>query len=216
MVRKEPYLLDISNKRRTDIYIEETNTSVSPVAFSAKKSDGYNPHGVVCDEFASWAGDKGLKQYEVMKSAVGARKQALILSISTAGYEDNGIYDELVNRGTAWLNGASRENRLLPIFYMIDDPAKWDDLTELRKANPNINVSVPESFFRDEISVAEASLSKKGEFLTKYCNVKQNSSAAWWDARYIAASLADAEELKLEDFKDAMPLAAWISPEPQI
>lgn len=200
IVRKEPELKDISKKRRADIYIDETNSSVKPIAFSAKKSDGYNPHGVINDEFASWIGDKGLKQYEVMKSAVGARRQALIFSISTAGYEDNGIYDELLARGTAWLKGSSQENRLLPIFYMIDDPDKWDDIEELKKANPNMGVSVPETFFLDEIAVAYGSLSKKGEFLTKYCNVKQNSSVAWWEAKYITAAMEGAEELTLEDF----------------
>ena len=200
MVRKEPDLLEVSSKRRSDVYIEETNTSVKPIAFSAKKSDGYNPHGVINDEFASWAGDKGLKQYEVMKSAVGARKQALIFSISTAGYEDNGIYDELINRGTAWLNGSSTETRLLAIFYMIDDAERWDDLRELRKANPNMDVSVPEAFFRDEIAVAEGSLSKRAEFLTKYCNIKQNSSVAWLESKYIVSSMKDAESLILSDF----------------
>ena len=200
MVKKEPDLLDISVKRRTDVYIDETNTSVKPIAFSAKKSDGYNPHGVINDEFASWVGDKGLKQYEVMKSAVGARKQSLIFSISTAGYEDNGIYDELVARGTSWLNGNSEETRLLPIFYMVDDPQKWDDITELKKANPNMGVSVPESFFLDEIAIAKTSLSKKGEFLTKYCNIKQNSSVAWMESRYIVDAMKGAEKLTLNDF----------------
>ena len=47
MVKKEPELLDVSKKRRSDIYIEETNTSIMPLAFIAKKSDGFNPHVVV-------------------------------------------------------------------------------------------------------------------------------------------------------------------------
>lgn len=207
MVKAEPELLEISTKRRTDIYIEETNTTVKPIPFSSKKSDGYNPQGVINDEFASWEGDRGLKQYEVMGSAVGARDQALIFSISTAGYVDNGIYDELIARGTSWLKGNSRENRLLAIFYMIDDPEKWDDLDELRKANPNMDVSVKESFFRDEIEKAHVSASKKIEFLTKYCNVKQNSSVAWWEAKYIQDALHGAEDLTLDDFQRCYAVA---------
>ena len=35
------------------------------IAFSAKKSDGFNPSLTICDEVASWQGDQGLKQYEV-------------------------------------------------------------------------------------------------------------------------------------------------------
>ena len=78
MIKKEPELSDLSKKRRSDIYIEESNTAIKPLAFNAKKSDGFNPHLVVNDEVASWRGDGGLKQYEVMKSALGARRQPMI------------------------------------------------------------------------------------------------------------------------------------------
>ncbi|MFQ9555812.1 MAG: hypothetical protein ACLR1P_07605 [Oscillospiraceae bacterium] len=99
------------------------------------------------DEVASWRGDGGLKQYEVMKSALGARRQPMILSISTAGYENDGIFDELMKRSTAFLKGGSKERRLLPLLYMIDDVEKWNDLEEL-KSNPNMGVSVSPDFFQ--------------------------------------------------------------------
>ena len=181
MIKKEPELSELAKKRRSDIYIEESNTAIKPLAFNAKKSDGFNPHLVVNDEVASWRGDGGLKQYEVMKSALGARRQPLILSISTAGYENDGIFDELMARSTAFLKGGSKERRLLPLLYMIDDVEKWNDLEELKKANPNMGVSVSPEFFKEEIAVAEMSLSKRAEFLCKYCNIKQNSSVAWLD-----------------------------------
>ncbi len=44
MIKKEPELSDLSKKRRSDIYIEESNTAIKPLAFNAKKSDGFNPH----------------------------------------------------------------------------------------------------------------------------------------------------------------------------
>ena len=198
MIKKEPELSELSKKRRSDIYIEEANTVIKPLAFNAKKSDGFNPHLVVNDEVASWRGDGGLKQYEVMKSALGARRQPLILSISTAGYENDGIFDELMKRSTAFLKGNSKERRLLPFLYMIDDVERWNDIEELKKANPNMGVSVSEDFFREEIAVAEMSASKKAEFLTKYCNIKQNSSIAWLDAHIVEGSAA---EITLEDFR---------------
>ena len=108
MIKKEPELSELAKKRRSDIYIEESNTAIKPLAFNAKKSDGFNPHLVVNDEVASWRGDGGLKQYEVMKYALGARRQPLILSISTAGYENDGIFDELMARSTAFLKGGSK------------------------------------------------------------------------------------------------------------
>ena len=199
MVQAEEELNELTKKRRSDIYLEETNTTIKPIAFNAKKSDGFNPQLVVCDELAAWSGDGGLKQYEVMKSALGARKQPMILSISTAGYINDSIYDELMKRATSFLKGNSKERRLLPFLYIIDDIEKWNDIEELKKANPNMGVSVQESFFLDEIDIAESSASKKAEFLTKYCNIKQNSSVAWLEYATVEAAGVDA---KLEDFRD--------------
>ena len=199
MVKADEELAELAKKRRSDIYIEESNTIIKPIAFNAKKSDGFNPQLVVCDEMAAWAGDGGLKQYEVMKSALGARRQPMILSISTAGYINDSIYDELMKRSTSFLKGNSKERRLLPFLYIIDDIEKWNDIEELKKANPNMGVSVKESFFIDEIAVAEGSLSKKAEFLTKYCNIKQNSSVAWLEYQTVENAGVD---LTLEDFRE--------------
>ena len=121
MVYQEPELNNISKKRRTDIYVPSTNSTIKPLAFNAKKSDGLNISCAICDECASWAGDAGLKFYEVLKSSMGARKQPLLLSISTAGYVSDGIYDEIMKRSTRFLLGDSKERRLLPVLYMIDD-----------------------------------------------------------------------------------------------
>ena len=199
MILKEPELDALAQKRRTDIYVKEWNATAKPLAFSAQKSDGLNIQLAVCDECSSWKGDAGLKFYEVLKSSVGARKQPIILSITTSGYLNDGIYDELVKRGTRVLLGDSRETRLLPIFYMIDDIEKWNDINELRKSNPNLGVSVPVDYLLEEIAVAEGSLSKKGEFITKYACLKQNSSLAWLPAQVVEKACG--EPLKLEDFR---------------
>ena len=184
--------------RRSDLFISGTNSTVKKIAFSAKKSDGFNPSLTICDEVAGWQGDPGLKQYEVMKSAMGARPDGLIMSCTTSGYINDGIYDELMKRSTRFLMGESREKRLLPVLYMIDDVDKWNDINELRKSNPNLGVSVTVDYLLEEIAIAEGSLSKKAEFLTKYCNIKQNSSLAWLPAEDV--NRMSGEPLKIEDF----------------
>ena len=198
MVNQEPELKAITKKRRTDLYIESTNSTIKPLAFNAKKSDGLNPSCCTTDECSSWVGDQGLKQYEVIKSAMGAREQPLLVAISTSGYVDEGIFDELVKRSTAVINGDSREKRLAPFLYMIDDVAKWNDINELRKANPNLGVSVSVDYMLEEIAIAEGSFSKKAEFLTKYCNIKQNSSIAFLPTHVINGAMG--EPLHIEDF----------------
>lgn len=196
----EQDLMAISKKRRTDIYIEMSNTTIKPIAFNDKKSDGLNPHCVICDEIASWQGQNGLRMYEVMKSALGARTQPLIFSISTSGYQNDSIYDELIMRATSYLQGSSEETQILPFLYMIDDVEQWDSMDELEKANPNLGVSVSKEYLLEEIRIAKGSLSKRAEFITKYCNIKQNSSQAWLE--YQVVDKASKKEFTLNDFRE--------------
>ena len=136
-----------------------------------------------------------------MKSAMGARPDAFMLSCSTSGYINDSIFDELIKRSTRFLMGDSKEKRLLPFLYMIDDVEKWNDINELRKSNPNLGVSVTVDYLLEEIAVAEGSLSKKAEFIVKYCNLKQNSSLAWLPANIVERATGPA--LDLEVFRNS-------------
>jgi len=185
-VHAEPELDAITKSTKyRGLVIQETNTIIRKLAFTSKKSDGYNPMFYCADEVAAWPGVAGLRQWEVMASGTGARVEPLGLAISSGGYENDGLYDELMKRSTAFLMGNSREQHILPLIYMIDDPEKWDDLTELKKSLPGLGISVSEEFIRKEIDTAHESLSKEIEFKTKYCNLKQNLSTAWLKAEDI-------------------------------
>ena len=190
----------LARHRQTDLAIPGINSTVKKIAFNSKSSDGFNPSMTICDEVAAWQGDKGLKQYEVMKSAMGARPEAMLVSCTTSGYVNDSIYDELMKRATRFLLGDSKEQRLLPLLYLIDDPDKWNDINELHKSNPNLNVSVSVDYLLEEIAVAEGSLSKRSEFLTKYCCIKQNSSLAWLPTKIVEG--AGGDPLRIEDFRE--------------
>ena len=214
-VHAEPELDAITKSTKyRGLVIGETNTTVKKLAFSDRKSDGYNPMFYNADEVAAWPGARGLRQWEVMSSGTGAREEPLGMAISSGGYEDDGLFDELMKRGTSFLNGNSREQHILPILYMIDDPEKWDDLEELHKSLPGLGESVSVDFIHREIDIAHESISKKLEFLTKYCNLKQNSSAAWFDAATVRKVFLHENEngelvpwnLTLADFADSYAL----------
>ena len=204
-IKKEPELANLAKKRRTDIYIEHSNSTIAPLAFSEKKSDGLNISCGILDEVASWHGAAGLRFYEVIKSSCGARRQPLIFSITTSGYENDGIYDTLILRATRILLGDSSETHFLPVLYMIDDIEKWNDINELQKANPNINVSVSVQYLLNELVIAENSLSKKSEYIAKYCCLKTSSSLAWLSAQVVQGMCGKA--LKLDDFRSSYCVA---------
>ena len=185
-VHAEPELESITKSTKyRGLYIQETNTTIKKLAFSSKKSDGYNPMFWSADEVAAWPGVNGLRQWEVMVSGTGAREEPLGIALSSGGYEKEGLFDELMKRGTGFLMGNSREKHLLPIIYMIDEQDKWDNLEELEKSLPGLGESVSREFIKKEIDVAHESISKEIEFKTKYCNLQQNLSTAFLKAEDI-------------------------------
>ena len=198
-VEKTPDLKKRIRPRKNDRIIDSTNTTIKKLAFNEKKADGYNPMLTVADECSSWPAERGLKQWEVMVSGTVARKEPLTLAISSGGYVNDGIYDELLKRGTRVLLGDSQDKHLLPVFYMIDDIAKWDDINELRKSLPGLGVSVPVQTILNKIDTARESLSARAEFITKYACLKQNSSQAWLDAQTVERCFD--KPLHFEDFK---------------
>ena len=185
-VHAEPELDAITRSTKyRGLMIQETNTMVKKLAFTSKKSDGYSPMCFVADEVAAWPGGNGIRQWEVMVSGTGAREEPLGMAISSGGYENEGLFDELMKRSTAFLMGNSREQHILPIIYMVDDPEKWNDLQELKKSLPGMGESVSEEFIRKEIATAEESIPKAIEVKVKYANLKQSMSTCWLRAEDI-------------------------------
>ena len=200
-VHAEPELEAITRSTKyRGLMIQETNTMVKKLAFTSKKSDGYNPMFYCADEVAAWPGVNGLRQWEVMASGTGARDEPLGMAISSGGYENEGLFDELMKRSTGFLMGNSREQHILPIIYMVDDAEKWDDLKELEKSLPGLGVSVSEEFIRKEIDIAHESISKATEFKVKYANLKQNLSTAWLRAEDIQKAFGHRKTL--EELRD--------------
>ena len=206
--RREPLLEKRIQSTKRGLIIEETNTLIKRLPFSDKTLDGLNPMGALGDELSSWPAKKGLAVWEVISSGTGAREEPLQMGISSGGYISEGIYDELFARGTAFLNGSSREQRLLPIFYMIDDEEKWNDTEELRKSLPGLGVSVSEDYIRDQIIKAENSLSAKQEFLTKFANLKQNPTISWLTASEINGCFGE-NNYTLSDFANSYALSGF-------
>ena len=54
MIKKEPELSELAKKRRSDIYIEESNTAIKPLAFNAKKSRRRRLEAIRSNEIRAW------------------------------------------------------------------------------------------------------------------------------------------------------------------
>ncbi len=199
-ILKEPELRRLIMKRRSDVYLPSTNSSAKMLTSNYATADGLNSSLNVCDEYAAWRGTQGLNLYSTLTSGTLSRKEPLTIAISTANRVNDGVYDTLYTRSTRLLMGGSEETAFLPFIYQIEDLSKWNDINELKKANPNLGVSIPVKTILEEIQKAEGDPQAKNEFLVKVANVKQNASTAWISTADIKKT--EGHHLKLEDFKD--------------
>lgn len=199
-ILKEPELRRLIMKRRSDVYLPSTNSSAKMLTSNYATADGLNSSLNVCDEYAAWKGTQGLNLYSTLTSGTLSRKEPLTIAISTANRVNDGVYDMLYTRATRLLMGGSEETTFLPFIYQIEDLSKWNDINELKKANPNLGVSIPVKTILEEIQKAEGDPQAKNEFLVKVANVKQNASTAWISTADIKKT--EGHHLKLEDFKD--------------
>lgn len=190
-------------KQRFGVTVQEHNLSVLSTAslfkaLSAEGSnlDGLNPNFACNDEVHA---QKTREVYDVLDSALGARDQALLWNITTAGTNRAGICYELHTYVKKILQGIFEDDSFFGIIYSIDEDDDWTKPETWIKANPNYGVSVfPEDIERLCVKAMQVP-SAQSNFLTKRLNVWCNADSAWMDM--VSWDRQADPNLKIEDFK---------------
>lgn len=149
---------------------------------NSESQDGLNPHCVVIDELHAI---KNRNTYDVFSSAMGARAQPLIFIISTFGFQREGIFDSVLERCEAVLNGESEE-RLFPIIFRVDDTDKAEDRKCWIKANPGLIEARPTmSYLEGEYQKALKDPAQLPSFLAKHLNRASSMSVVYFDLKQV-------------------------------
>lgn len=145
---------------------------------NSEAQDGLNPHCYVIDELHAI---KNRNTYDVFSSATGARTQPLGVIISTFGFVREGIFDSVLERCHAVLNGKSKE-RLFPMIFRIDDDDNPIDRNCWIKANPGIPDARPTmSYLEGEYEKALKDPSQMPSFLCKHLNRASTMAVAYFE-----------------------------------
>jgi phage terminase large subunit-like protein len=161
-----------------DITCSSTASSYKPLNAEGSTLDGLNVHGGCVDEVHA---HKTRAVWDVLDTATGARSQALLSAITTAGSDRSGICYELRGYTIKVLEGVVQDETWFGIIFTIDDGDDWRDPACWRKANPNLGISVKVDVLEAACRKAMAMPSAVGNFLTKHLNVWVNADSAWMD-----------------------------------
>jgi phage terminase large subunit-like protein len=138
--------------------------------------DGLNPAYCIIDELAAQADGVA---YNALTSGMGTRSEPLVVIISTASATLNNPLIEEYNYAKKILDGTIQDESFLVSIYEYDKDDRWDDLSVMQKAAPNLGVSVQLDYYADELKKAKVIPLKALEYKTKYCNLWQSSNDTW-------------------------------------
>ena len=176
MVMQSPALKKWIRKRASDLYCEINYGLIKALASNSNSLDGLDVHGAVIDELSAIK-DRDL--YDLIKQAMGARRQPLLFCITTNGYVREGIFDAQYAYASAILDGTVKNPRFLPFIYELDNPDEFEDENCWIKANPGIDTIKSRKYLREMVQKAKDDPSFKPTVMVKDFNIPQSGSTTW-------------------------------------
>ncbi len=148
------------------------------------KQEGLNIHGLIFDELHA---QQSRAMWDTLTYGGAARRQPLLLSISTAGYDRSSIGYEQYRYAKDVLEGRILDTAFFPFVAEATEEEDWKDPAVWRKANPSFGVTVKEDQFTSDCMEAQASPAKENAFRRYRLNQWTEQDVRWlsldrWDA----------------------------------
>jgi len=148
-----PTLRQVTERFEREILVPSSpGARLRRVAAVAGTNDGQNIHAVICDELHEWRGIRGRQVWNVLTNGTGARRQPLVLQITTAGWDRETVCYEQYEYGRRVASGEIDDPRYLFVWYAAPEHTDYRDPEAWRIANPSFGVTVHEDFFRDQLT----------------------------------------------------------------
>ena len=176
MVKQSPELSKHIKKRKSDLYFPLTMSKFQPLGKNSNTLDGLNAHCVIMDELHGVT-DRNL--YEVMKQSQSARRQPLLIMITTAGTVRECIFDDMYAYACNVVDGKFEDDSFLPILYELDEREEWTDFTKWEKANPGLGTIKKLDDLMRKVEKAKNNPKDVSGVLTKDFNIRDTISSAW-------------------------------------
>jgi phage terminase large subunit-like protein len=177
MVGKSPALSNKIARFQSALTMESTLSKMEPLAADSDKLDGLNPHFAVVDEYHAHKTDM---LYNVLKSATGARRQPMIFTITTAGFDKTSPCFLMRRTYIDVLLGIKKQENTFVMIYSADEGDDWKDPKTWAKSNPNMGISISAEYLEEEFkSALNRGGSEEVNFKTKNLNQWVDAPTVW-------------------------------------
>lgn len=168
MIEDAAWLRDRTNLFKYSIETKEGRNVIRALTASPESKHGLNPHAVVSDELHV---QRTRDLVDAMKTGMGARRQPLLVHITTAGYDRETVCWEVYEYAGKVRDGVIADPSFLPVIYEAEERDDWHDEKVWAKANPNLGVSVSLDFLRAEHERAKSTPAYENTFKRLYLNL---------------------------------------------
>lgn len=176
MVKQSPDLSRHMKKRKSDLYYVPGMSKLQPLSRNSDSLDGLNASFVIMDELH---GVKDRNLYEVMRQSQSARRQPLLVMITTAGMVRECIFDDMYNHACAVADGAITDDTFLPILYELDRRDEWMEPDAWMKANPSLGAIKKTDDLTIKVQRAKQNPVELSGVLCKEFNIRETVQSAW-------------------------------------
>ena len=179
MVLTSPALGRHVRKRVSDLYCDLNMGSIKALSANTNHLDGLDISGAIVDELAAM---KNRDLYDLTIQGTSARRQPLVLEITTNGFVRNGIFDAQYEYATKWLDGKAtgeKAERFIAFIFELDERDEWQEESAWIKANPGLGTIKSLEGLRQNVSKAKDDPTFLPTLLVKDFNLIENQSQAW-------------------------------------
>ncbi len=176
MVKQSPDLRAVIKKRRNDMYFPATSSIFEALASDSNTMDGLNTHLGIIDELHAI---RDRKLYEVIKQSMSARRQPLLMMITTNGTVRECIFDDKYEYACKVADGEEMDDRFLPLLYELDNIEEWTNPCMWSKANPGLGTIKDYKKLTSAVETAKKDPKELPAVLCKDFNKKSTDSKAW-------------------------------------
>ena len=166
----------VPDRDQDGIICDRNSGYITVLTNQTRHLDGLNVHFCLFDEMAACT---NRDQYDLIKQAMSARKQPLILAITTNGFERENLFDDQYDYACGILDGNIVDDRMLPIIYELDDRSEWTDEDCWIKANPGLGTIKSWDYMKDAVNKGMQDPSFLPTLMTKDFNMPESRAAAW-------------------------------------
>lgn len=168
-----PYLRPLVEIYANEILVKgKPSARLRRVPASVGAIEGANPSAVIIDELHEWIGLRRRQVWHVLTNSFAARRDPLVIQITTAGWDRDSLCYEQYRYGLAVQRGEITDPTFFFRWWSAPYDLDWRSEEAWEKANPSYGVIVQPDFLADQVR-------KKPEAIFRRYFLNQ-----WWSQEY--------------------------------